>query len=104
MDWERKIVTGLYSREDRPGDSISSAPASPNHPRSQAPHEFGATNLTDLELVQLVSMGMSSPSGTKQQDKFRLHTFFSGWLAGEAITSGAVDLIPSRFSDMDAWS
>jgi acyl-CoA hydrolase/GNAT superfamily N-acetyltransferase len=30
--------------------------------------------------------------------KFRLKTFFAGWVASEAIKAGRVDLIPSRFS------
>jgi len=30
--------------------------------------------------------------------KHRLKTFFSGWVASEAITGGWVDLLPSRFS------
>jgi acyl-CoA hydrolase/GNAT superfamily N-acetyltransferase len=29
--------------------------------------------------------------------KYRLRTFFAGWVASEAITAGRVDLIPSRF-------
>jgi acyl-CoA hydrolase/RimJ/RimL family protein N-acetyltransferase len=32
------------------------------------------------------------------KNKFRLKTFFSGWVASEAITEGRADLIPCRFS------
>ena len=57
-----------------------------------------ATNLNDLELIQLLSMGdavaLAKDSGSK---KIRLKTFFSGWVAHDAITSGSVDLIPCRF-------
>ena len=58
-----------------------------------------ASNLTDLDLIQLVSLGDAiSAHGTAKPGKFRLKTFFSGWLASEAITMGTVDLIPSRIS------
>ncbi len=55
-------------------------------------------NLQDLELIQLVSLGdtITHPGvGTAQ---FRLKTFFSGWVASDAISRGRVDLIPCRFS------
>ncbi len=57
-----------------------------------------AANLQDLEVVQLFSFGDAiSPSNFRYQN-FRLKTFFSGWVAGEAIGEGRVDWIPSRFS------
>ncbi len=56
-------------------------------------------NLTDLELVQIVSLGDAiSFNNAANRNKFRLKTFFSGWLASEAITSGSIDMIPCRFS------
>lgn len=55
-------------------------------------------NLQDLELIQLVSLGEAISLKELQSQKYRLKTFFSGWVAGEAITAGRVDLIPSRFS------
>ena len=56
-------------------------------------------NLADLELIQLVSLGEAIAFQTKAAPgKFRLKTFYSGWLAGEAISSGSVDLIPCRIS------
>ena len=56
-------------------------------------------NLYDLELLQLVSLGDAVTShGTSPAGRFRLKTFFSGWMADDAITSGSVDLIPSRIS------
>ncbi|MDD5206877.1 MAG: acetyl-CoA hydrolase/transferase C-terminal domain-containing protein, partial [Desulfobacterales bacterium] len=55
-------------------------------------------NLQDLSLIQLFSFGDAvSPRGARELN-YRLKTFFSGWVAGEAITEGRVDLIPSRFS------
>jgi acyl-CoA hydrolase/RimJ/RimL family protein N-acetyltransferase len=59
------------------------------------------SNLTDLELVQIVSLGDAiSFKNTAGNHKFRLKTFFAGWLASEAITSGSVDMIPCRFSQI----
>lgn len=56
------------------------------------------SNIQDLELIQLVSLGEAvSPEG-RYNRKFRLKTFFAGWIASDAITEGRVDLIPSRFS------
>lgn len=53
--------------------------------------------LDDLELIQLVSYGHPSSPEVIHQRKFRLRTFFSGYLAKD-ITSGRVDLIPIRFA------
>jgi acyl-CoA hydrolase/predicted GNAT family acetyltransferase len=55
-------------------------------------------NLLDLELIQLVSIGDTIPIDERYSRKFRLRTFFSGWIASEAISEGRIDLIPSRFS------
>jgi acyl-CoA hydrolase/GNAT superfamily N-acetyltransferase len=57
-----------------------------------------ADNLQDLELFQLLSFGDAISIQKLQTQKFRLKTFFSGWVAKDAITAGRVDLIPSRFS------
>jgi len=55
-------------------------------------------NLLDLELIQLVSLGDTIAIDERYARKFRLKTFFSGWIASDAISEGRVDLIPSRFS------
>ncbi len=57
-----------------------------------------AANIQDLELIQLVSLGDLITMKELKTQKFRLKTFFSGWVASEAITGGLVDLIPSRFA------
>lgn len=57
-----------------------------------------APNLQDLELIQLASLGSAISLDTIKSHKYRLKTFFSGWVAGEAIASGRVDLVPARFS------
>ncbi len=57
-----------------------------------------ASNLSDLELIQIMSVGDAVSFKELQSHKYRLKTFFSGWVASEAIRQGRVDLIPSRFS------
>ena len=57
-----------------------------------------ASNLRDLEFIQLVSLGQAVSIAEENTQKFRLKTFFSGWVASEAITAGRVDLIPTPFS------
>ena len=59
-----------------------------------------AANLKDLELIQLVSLGDAISLEALDSNRYRLKTFFSGWVASEAITAGRVDLIPSRFSNI----
>jgi acyl-CoA hydrolase/GNAT superfamily N-acetyltransferase len=69
-------------------------------PRTLVKHlmESRQSNLQDLELIQLVSLGDAVAIDERYTRKFRLKTFFSGWLASESISAGRVDLIPSRFS------
>lgn len=54
-------------------------------------------NLQDLELIQLVSLGDAISPELLKSHRYRLKTFFSGWVASDAITSGQVDLIPTQF-------
>ena len=66
-------------------------------PRTLVKHLMAGrgNNLQDLELIQLVSFADAISLHNLQSQKFRLKTFFSGWVADEAITAGQVDLIPS---------
>jgi acyl-CoA hydrolase len=57
-------------------------------------------NLSDLELIQIVSLGEAISARKLNSKKYRLKTFFPGWLADEAISSGQVDLIPGFFSQI----
>ena len=57
-----------------------------------------AENLQDLTLIQILSFGDAIELEALRSQKYRLKTFFSGWVASEAISAGQVDLIPSRFS------
>ncbi|MCK4534699.1 MAG: GNAT family N-acetyltransferase, partial [Syntrophobacterales bacterium] len=44
------------------------------------------------------SLGDALPIDERYERKYRLRTFFSRWVADEAITAGRVDLIPSQTS------
>ena len=55
-------------------------------------------NIQDLELIQLISLGEALCVQECFTLKYRLKTFFSGWVASEAVASGQVDLAPCRFS------
>ncbi len=71
-------------------------------PRTLVKHlmETEAANLEDLELIQVISLSDAISLDELSAQKYRLKTFFSGWVASEAITAGRVDLIPSRFSEI----
>jgi acyl-CoA hydrolase/RimJ/RimL family protein N-acetyltransferase len=99
-EWKKKLVTPdkVFSRI-RPGMSIFLTTANAE-PRTLVKGLMAseAANLQDLELIQLVSLGDAIPIEEKYAGKYRLRTFFAGWIASDAITAGTVDLIPSRFS------
>jgi acyl-CoA hydrolase/GNAT superfamily N-acetyltransferase len=101
--WEKRIVSpDLVLSRIEPGMSIFLG-TGVSEPRTLVKHltTSDLNNLTDLELVQLVSLGDAiSFNKTPHEYKYRLKTLFSGWLASEAITSGSVDMIPCRFSQI----
>lgn len=100
-DWKQKVVKpSVVLSCIKPGMSIFLG-TGVAEPRTLVKHLFSAqtSNLSDLELIQIVSIGDVIALSTSQNKlKFRLKTFFSGWLAGEAITAGFVDMIPCPFS------
>lgn len=99
-DWKNKVVSAekAFSKV-RPGMSIFLG-TGVAEPRTLVKGLMASDsgNLRDLELIQLVSLGDAISIEERYATKFRLKTFFPGWLASEAITAGRVDLIPSRFS------
>jgi len=102
--WEDKIVTPERAMAKiRPGMSIFIGTGAAE-PRTlvKALMESSAGNLQDLELIQLVSLGDAISVKELRTQKYRLKTFFTGWVAGDAITEGQVDLIPSRFAQIPA--
>jgi acyl-CoA hydrolase/RimJ/RimL family protein N-acetyltransferase len=101
--WKKQIVPLDEAFENiEPGMSIFLGTGG-GEPRTLVKHIMNseASNLRDLELIQLLSFGeaVSQEENTSSfKNKFRLKTFFSGWVASEAITEGRADLIPCRFS------
>ena len=99
-DWMRRVVTAESILEKiEPGMSIFLGTGMAE-PRTLVKHLMASIqpNLQDLEVIQLVSLGDAVAIDERFSSKYRLKTFFSGWVAGEAIQEGRVDLIPSRFS------
>ncbi len=101
--WRKRIETLDEAFEDiEPGMSIFLGTGG-GEPRTLVKHILNseAPNLRDLELIQLLSFGdaiTGEENPSRLAHKFRLKTFFSGWVASEAITEGRADLIPCRFS------
>ncbi len=100
--WEDSVVTPEFvMNKIRPGMSIfvGTGPAEPRTlVKSLTTSE--SYNLQDLQLIQLVSVGDAISQKELRFQRYRLKTFFSGWIADEAITAGRVDLIPSRFDNI----
>ncbi len=98
-NWESAVVSPeTVVAKIKPGMSIFLGTAVAE-PRTMVRHLMtsDAKNLEDLELIQLVSFGDAVSLRSLRSQNFRLKTFFSGWVASEAIEEGRVDLIPSRF-------
>lgn len=101
LSWKDKVV----SPEDvltriKPGMSIFLG-TGVAEPRTLVKHLTSSdfANLTDLELIQIVSLGDALAfSSTTTAQKYRLKTFFAGWTASKAIMAGSVDMIPCRLS------
>ncbi len=104
MPWENRVVTPQEAlRHIEPGMKIFLG-TGVAEPRTLVKHLMASDepNLQDLELIQLVSLGDVITMKELQTQRFRLKTFFSGWVASEAITQGYVDMIPSRFARIPA--
>ena len=99
-NWERKIVSPAKIMEKiKPGMKIFLGTGS-TEPKTLIKHlkACDSTNIRDLELVQLLSLGEALPTGQDYAHKYRLKTFFSGWIASDAIEKGQIDFLPSYFS------
>ena len=98
--WDQKIVSADYVLEKvEPGMNIFLG-TGVAEPRTLVKRLMASDkgNLQDLALIQLVSLGDALAIEERYSYKYRLKTFFSGWVASDAITEGRVDLIPCRFS------
>jgi acyl-CoA hydrolase len=62
--------------------------------------DSGLSNTIDLELIQLTSHGDLLSLTNLDWQRFHLTTFFSSWVASDAIVAGSVDLIPARISQI----
>ncbi|BBO74787.1 hypothetical protein DSCW_22040 [Desulfosarcina widdelii] len=104
MDWKQKRVSAeAVIQRLRPGMRVflSTGPAEPRTLVNQL-MVTQSSNLQDLELIQLLSLADAISLKNLQSHKFRLKTFFSGWVADEAIAAGHVDLIPCYLSRIPA--
>ena len=100
IDWQKQVIPPDKVFEHiEPGMSIFLG-TGVGEPRTLVKHMMtsDAANLRDLELIQLVSLGDAISLKALDTNTYRLKTFYSGWVASEAITAGRVDLIPSSFS------
>ncbi|MEN6475034.1 MAG: GNAT family N-acetyltransferase [Syntrophaceae bacterium] len=101
-DWQNLVVDPQEVMEKiEPGMTIFLG-TGVAEPRTLVKHLMDSTahNLQDLELIQIVSFGEALSLQGLQAHKYRLKTFFSGWVADEAIAAGRVDLILSRFANI----
>jgi acyl-CoA hydrolase/GNAT superfamily N-acetyltransferase len=100
MDWREMLVSAdTVLGRIRPGMRVLLSTGAAE-PRTLVKHLMAAhsAKLQDLELIQIVSFGDAISLRNLQSQKFRLTTFFSGWVADEAIAAGHVDLIPCFLS------
>ncbi len=100
LPWKSKIVsTDDVMEKIEPGMHIFIGTGTAE-PRTlvNALMDSESHHLEDLTLVQLLSFGDAISQKSLESNKYRLRTFFSGWVSGEAIRAGQVDMIPSRFS------
>lgn len=98
--WKKKIVSPTdVLKKIEPGMNIFIGTGAAE-PRTLVNCLMNANGyrLQDLTLVQLVSFGDAISHKALQSKRYRLKTFFAGWVSAEAISAGAVDLVPSRFS------
>jgi len=100
LNWEKQVAAPKKVMEMiEPGMSIFLG-TGVGEPRTLVKHLMTdeSANLKDLELIQLVSLADAISLKALKTNTYRLKTFYSGYVADEAITAGMVDLIPSSFS------
>ena len=99
-DWKEKIVPPKeVLKKIEPGMNIfiGTGSAEPRSLLHCLMHAKGFA-LQDLTLIQVLSFGDAISLEALETNRYRLKTFFSGWVSAGAIASGLVDLVPSRFS------
>lgn len=85
----------------KPGNRVflSSGPAIPAL-TVRAIVESNRTNLLDLEIIQLITLGDFLPSDARQSFKYRLKTFNIGESIIRDISDGKVDFIPANLMEI----
>ena len=102
--WKSRVVSPKRVMEKiRPGMSIFVGSGAAE-PRTLIRHLLSSDRgyLEDLDLIQVLSFGEAVSPEARKARHVRLKTFFSGWLAENAISDGYVDFIPSRFMHIPA--
>ena len=95
FSWQKQVIAPEKVIEMiEPGMSIFLG-TGVGEPRTLVKHLMSgnAGNLRDLELIQLVSLADAISLKALQSNTYRLKTFYSGYVAGDAITAGRVDSI-----------
>jgi len=101
--WDKKIVSPETVLEKlKPGLNIWLGTGMAE-PRTLVKHlmQSKSKKIQDLELLQLGSFGDAAIEAAKS-GRHRLKTFFSGWMADEALKEGRIDFIPCRPSRIPA--
>ncbi|MCX5828210.1 MAG: GNAT family N-acetyltransferase [Deltaproteobacteria bacterium] len=101
-EWTNKIVDPeVVLSKIKPGMSIFVG-TGVAEPRTLIKHlmESELSNLKDLEIIQLLSIGDAIPPDERYADKYRLKTFFSMTKGYNAITAGQIDWIPCVLSQI----
>lgn len=101
-EWTRRIVDPeTVLSKIKPGMSIFVGTGIAE-PRTLIKHlmESPQANLSDLEIIQLLSLGDAIPPDERYAEKFRLKTFFSMTKGYSALTSGRIDWIPCMLSQI----
>ncbi len=102
VKWKKMVVSPDKALSKiEPGMNIFLS-TGPGEPRTLVKYLMAsnAGHFRDLSLTQLVSLGDAISLQELTSQKYRLKTFFSGWVGSEAIKEGLVDLIPSRFANI----
>lgn len=102
VKWKKMVVSPEKALADiEPGMNIFLSTGA-GEPRTLVKYLMKTSrgNFRDLSLTQLVSLGDAISLKELTSQKYRLKTFFSGWVGSEAIKEGLVDLMPIRFADI----
>ncbi len=101
-EWTKKIVAPeVVLSKIKPGMSIFVG-TGVAEPRTLIKHLMASDqkNLTDLDIIQLLSLGDAIPPDERYAEKYRLKTFFSVTKGYSAVTSGRIDWIPCMLSQV----